>query len=116
VIKFLETILKYREPLFRDFTLEDIQHTFLNSSVQHRWLEQMIDKLQRINFELDGLLDKPDKDRIWETLAIERRTMLRCLTMILDVRDEMESERTAQDAQNQLLQKYQGASAPLNLQ
>jgi len=116
MIKFLENILRPHELQFRDFTLEDIQKTIQSISVQSRWLERMIQNLQAINFELDSLLAKPDKDRLWETLAVERRTIIRCLSMILDVRDEMESERVAQEAQNQLLEKYKGVSAPLGLQ
>lgn len=116
MMKFLTKILGPKETLFRELSLEDLEKTLQSQVIQHKWLLKMIDKLQAINMELDDLLDKSDKDRIWETLAIERRTILRCLTMILDVRDQIESERFTEDERTRFYQKYQGVSTPLNLQ
>lgn len=84
-------------------------------TVRKYWIESMIVKIRDANMELDNLLAKEDRQRSWETFAIERRTLLRTITMILDARDVLDSERDAQDRQNRIFTAYQGTAASLPL-
>ena len=66
-----------------------------------------------MNVELDNLLSQEDRTRKWETFAIERRTLLRALTMILDAKDTIESDRFEQEAQNRIFERFKGTAVPL---
>jgi hypothetical protein len=98
----------------QDIQLEDISKALQNGEVQTVWLDMMVKKVQAANLALDGLLDKADKERVWETLVIERRTILRTLEMILEAQQRLDNERFEQATQDRLFSQYQGASAPLD--
>lgn len=96
--------------------MEDVHAALQDQAVQTLWLQDIVLRIQQMNLELDHLLGKPDKDRIWETFAIERRTLLRCVQMILDARDVLNSEREDQERQNQRRERInQAMAAPLDL-
>jgi hypothetical protein len=103
------------EEVQKESAFEDIEAALQNRQVQKRWLESMIGKIQVMNAELDHLLADPDKTRKWETFAIERRTLLRSLTMILDARDSIETDRFEQAEQDKMFERFKGAHAPLDL-
>lgn len=98
-----------------DISLEMVMEALNDPTVRKYWIESMISKIRDANMELDNLLAKEDRQRSWETFAIERRTLLRCITMILDARDMLDSERDAQERQNRTFTQYQGAAATLPL-
>lgn len=98
-----------------DISLEQVMEALNDATVRKLWIQSILDKIQTMNMELDNLLAKEDRQRSWETFAIERRTLLRCITMILDARDALDSERDAQERQNRTFTQYQGAAAALPL-
>ena len=102
-----------KEMQFREGDLTDFQSALQNHEVQARWFDAMISRIREINIEIDKLLAKEDRQRVWETFAIERRTLLAVLRMILDARDTLNSERFEQDAQNRLFERYRGAAAKI---
>lgn len=112
-------LLKLLDPkeaqLRSDVSLEQVMEALNDATVRKLWIQSILDKVQTMNMELDNLLAKEDRQRSWETFAIERRTLLRCITMILDARDTLESERDAQERQNRTFTQYQGAAATLPL-
>lgn len=112
-------MLKFIKNIFSPETIQGIdpeliQKALQNHEVQTVWFNAMIQKLQDANIAVDGFLDKGDKDRLWETVVIERRTILRCLNMIVEAQQRLENERFEQAAQDRLFAQYQGASAPLD--
>lgn len=98
-----------------DISLEQVMEALNDPTVRKIWIESVLVKVQAMNIELDNLLAKEDRQRVWETFAIERRTLLRSITMILDARDMLESERDAQDRQNRTFEAYKGTAASLPL-
>lgn len=98
-----------------EVSLEQVMEALNDPTVRKYWIESMIVKIRDANMELDNLLAKEDRQRSWETFAIERRTLLRTITMILDARDVLDSERDAQDRQNRIFTAYQGTAASLPL-
>lgn len=104
----------YAPEKIQDIDLETLKKAIQSDEVQTVWLNLMVKKLQDANIAIDGFLDKADKDRLWETVAIERRTLLRCLQMVLEAHQKLENERFDQAAQDRLFTLYQGASAPLD--
>ena len=117
MMNWLKKILHPNEMQFMaDISLDDVTVALDNPSIRRVWLNLLISKIQDMNMELDNLLAKPDKDRVWETLAIERRTILRCITMILDAKNSLESEQETQERQNRIFKLYEGAAAPLPLE
>lgn len=98
-----------------DISLEQVMEALNDATVRRLWIQAMLDKVQMMNLELDNLLSKEDRQRTWEMFAIERRTLLRSITMILDARDHLESERDAQERQNRVFESYKGAAATLPL-
>lgn len=101
---------------YKDVSLDEIREALQNHTVQTLWLNDIISKIQQANIEVDNLLAKEDKQRIWETFAIERRTLIACLRMILDARDVIESEREEQESQNRRAERIaQATAAPLDL-
>lgn len=98
-----------------DISLEQVMEALNDPTVRKIWIESVLAKVQTMNIELDNLLAKEDRQRVWETFAIERRTLLRSITMILDARDMLESERDAQDRQNRTFEAYKGTAAALPL-
>lgn len=116
---FKEWLLKALDPketqLQTQVSLEQLMEALNDPTVRQYWVQSMMDKIQAMNIEVDNLLAKEDRQRTWETFAIERRTLLRSLSMILDARDVLESERDAQERQNRTFVKYQGAAADLPL-
>ena len=98
-----------------EVSLEQVMEALNDATVRKYWIESMIAKIRDANMELDNLLAKEDRQRSWETFAIERRTLLRCITMILDARDSLDSERDAQERQNRTFTQYQGVAATLPL-
>lgn len=114
--RLLSKILNPKESQFNsEISLEQVMEALNDPTVRKYWVESMIEKIRDANMELDNLLAKEDRQRSWETFAIERRTLLRCITMILDSRDMLDSERDAQERQNRYLTQYQGAAAALPL-
>lgn len=114
---WLKKILHPNETQFKaEISLDEIMVAFDSPTIRRYWMEAMITKIQAMNMELDNLLAKSDKDRIWETIAIERRTILRCITMILDAKNTIESEQEAQERQNRLFTLYEGSAASLPLE
>jgi len=117
VRNWLKKILEPSKVQFKDeISLDEVMQAFDSPAVRRIWMESLISKIQAMNMELDNLLAKEDRQRVWETLAIERRTILRCITMILDAKNTIESEQEAQERQNRLFKIYEGAAAPLNLE
>jgi hypothetical protein len=114
--KWLQDIFKPSEMQYREASLEDVHAALQDQAVRTLWLMEIVLKIQQMNMELDNLLAKPDKERIWETFAIERRTLLRCVQMILDARDVLNSEREDQELQNRRAERIaQSTAAPLDL-
>lgn len=111
--KWLEAILHPQEMQFKEVSIEKIRAALRSQTVQEKWIGSLSDKLRAINQEIDHLLEKEDRERIWQALAIERRTILRCLTMISDAAEELESERFAEEARDRFYEKYKGVSAPI---
>lgn len=113
---WLLKVFDTKEAQFKnDISLEQVMEALNDPTVRQYWVQSMMDKIQAMNIEVDNLLAKEDRQRTWETFAIERRTLLRSLSMILDARDVLESERDAQERQNRTFVKYQGAAADLPL-
>lgn len=113
---WLSSILSSKNAQLKsDISLEQVMEALNDATVRKIWIQSILDKIQTMNMELDNLLAKEDRQRSWETFAIERRTLLRCITMILDARDMLESERDAQERQNRTFTQYQGAAASLPL-
>lgn len=113
---WLENILNPKEAQLKsDISLEQVMEALNDATIRKLWIQSILDKIQTMNMELDNLLSKEDRQRTWETFAIERRTLLRCITMILDARDSLDSERDAQERQNRTFTQYQGAAATLPL-
>lgn len=113
---WLTRALNPEQAQFRsEVSLELVMESLTDATVRKVWIESIIEKIRVANMELDHLLSKEDRQRSWETIAIERRTLLRCITMILDARDYLNSERDAQDRQNRYFESYQGAAADLPL-
>jgi hypothetical protein len=115
MIAWLKNIFSPIQTQYQEGELEDIKRALEIPSVRELWMVSMVSKIKDSNIAIDSLLDKQDKDRLWETVAIERRTILRCLQMILDARDTLESEKEAQERQNRVMESYRGAAAPLDL-
>ena len=114
--KWLSNLFQPAQMQYREVSLEDIHFALQDQAVRNLWLKEMILKIQQMNMEVDNLLAKEDKQRVWETFAIERRTLLVCLRMILDAKDILESEREDQERQNQRAQRIASAmAAPLDL-
>ncbi len=114
--KWLKGVLSPSEMQYREVSIEDIHAALKDQAVQTLWLREMILKIQQMNMEIDNLLSKGDKERIWETFAIERRTLLASLRMILDAKDMLESEREDQERQNRRAERMAQATAtPLDL-
>jgi hypothetical protein len=114
--KWLQKIFSPQEMQCRDISFDDVRAALSDSAVQALWLKEIVSKIQSMNMEIDNLLAKPDKDRIWETFAIERRTLLRCIEMILDAKMVLESEREALESQNRRAERIARATAaPLDL-
>lgn len=114
--RWLKEILHPNEMQYKDVSLDEIREALQNHTVQTLWLNDIISKIQQANIEVDNLLAKEDKQRIWETFAIERRTLIACLRMILDARDVIESEREEQESQNRRAERIaQATAAPLDL-
>jgi hypothetical protein len=111
---WIKSYLKPEAMQFKELSLDDIMGALNDPWIRKYWINSMIEKVQVANMELDNLLTKEDRSRVWEAIAIERRTILRALTMILDARDILESEREAQESQNRTFEQYQGAAAPLD--
>lgn len=113
---WLSKILKPEEAQFKsDISLEQVMEALNDPTIRKLWIQSMMDKVQAMNIELDNLLSNEDRQRTWETFAIERRTLLRSITMILDARDVLESERDAQERQNRTFEAYRGMAAALPL-
>ena len=110
--KWLDTLLSPSK--IQDVDLDSIKKAIQNDEIQTVWLNMMIQKLQDANIAVDGFLDKADKERLWETVVIERRTILRCLTMILEAQQRLDNERFEQAEQDRRFTMYQGVSAPLD--
>ena len=114
--KWLNKILHPSETQYKEFSFEDVRAALQDQSVQTLWLNDIILKIQQMNMEIDNLLSKEDRERVWETFAIERRTLLRCVQMILDAKDRLESEREDLERQNQRRERIaQAMAAPLDL-
>lgn len=114
MMSWLGKLFEPEQMQYKDYSLEEIQAALQNHEVQKRWLDSILTKIQQMNMEVDNLLAKEDKARVWETFAIERRTLLACLRMITDAKDSIETDRFEQEAQNKLFTRYQGASAALD--
>jgi hypothetical protein len=110
--KWLDSLLK--PTAIQGIDLASFKKAIQSDEVQTVWLASMVQKLQDANIAVDGFLDKADKDRLWETVIIERRTILRCLNMILEAQQRLENERFEQSEQDRRFTMYQGASAPLD--
>lgn len=108
---WLKDILHPEKMQYQDVSMDDIRQALQNHAVQNLWLNEIILKIQQMNMEVDNLLSKEDKQRIWETFAIERRTLLACLRMILDAKDTLESEREALEHQNRKAERIVRATA-----
>jgi len=104
--KVLEKMLSPKEIQLQDVSLEDIEKYLTQPVIFKKWMNRLINKLQMINLEIDNLLAKEDKTRIWESLAIERRTILRMLTMVMDIKEEMDAERLDQEARQRINEKF----------
>jgi hypothetical protein len=108
---WIKSILKPNEEQFREFTLEDVSAALDNSVIRRLWLDAISERIQGINFEIDGILSNPDRDRIWETFAIERRTLLACLRLVMESRERLERERADEEREKEL-QAMRSQKAP----
>lgn len=114
MMNFLKKILDPRESQLRELDLDMVLKVLESETVRRRWADKVVDLVRNINQELDRLLEKQDRSQKWEAFAIERRTLLRTLSLVLDANDELESEKAAEEARTRLYSQFQGASAPLD--
>ena len=114
--KWLRDVFHPEKMQYQEMALDDVRAALQDQTVQTLWLNEIILKIQQMNMEVDNLLAKEDRQRIWETFAIERRTLLRCVQMILDARDILNSEREDQERQNRRVEREALlTAAPLDL-
>src|SRR5437763_2706721 len=101
-MNWIRKFLEPKDMQFQEADLDDYKAALSNAQVRDVWFSKMIEKIKDINMELDNLLAKEEKDRIWETFAIERRTMLRMVQMILDAKQDIENGKVQEERENRL--------------
>lgn len=112
MLKWIKSILKPNESQLREFTIEDVATALNDAVIRRLWLEAITERIQSINFEIDGILSNPDRGRIWETFSIERRTLLACLRLVMESRERLERERFEEQREKEL-QEARSQKAPM---
>lgn len=106
LVHWLHSILHPKKLQYPDASLEDVENALKNPVILNRWLMALVDKLQAINLQIDRLLSDEDKDRAWMALSYERRSILRILDMVIEIRNEIESERKADEDRGKMKDKF----------
>jgi len=101
---WIKTTLKPATSNIADGKIEEVLAALADQAIRQYWMKLMETELWTLNVKVDRLMDSESErawtEREWQKLSMRRNAILYVLNLILDAKNDIESERDALEGQN----------------